>query len=291
MRCDLHVHTTASGMCTVPLARHFCRESYNEPLALYETLKLRGMDLVTVSDHDSIDAVETLRCYPDFFLSEEVSCTLPSGNGVHVGVYGITERDHIELQRRRDDVPALAAYCQERGLLYAVNHVFSALTGSRAQADFGVFEEWFPALETLNGHIPPASNGEADSLAALWRKIPLGGSDSHTLAELGRAFTEAPGARNKQEFLDALKAGNCRARGCSGSARVLTMAVCTIALNIPKEHTWGFLLAPLMLAIPFATVGAAVRDWLFAARWSRRAGLPAHRICAAPPVPALPDSL
>jgi predicted metal-dependent phosphoesterase TrpH len=290
MRCDLHVHTTASGMCTVPLARHFCRESYNEPLALYETLKRRGMDLVTVSDHDSIDAAEALCRYPDFFLSEEVSCTLPSGNGVHVGVYGITERDHIELQRRRDDVPALAAYCQERGLLYAVNHVFSALTGSRAQADFGVFEEWFPAIETLNGHIPPACNGEADSLAALWRKIPLGGSDAHTLAELGRAFTEAPGARNKREFLDALKAGHCRARGFSGSARVLTLAVCTIALNVPKEHTWGFLMAPLMLAIPFATVGAAVRDWLFAARWSRRAGLP-HRICSAPPVPALPDSL
>ncbi len=291
MRCDLHVHTTASGMCTVPLARNFCRESYNEPLALYETLKRRGMDLVTVTDHDSIDAAECLRRYPDFFLSEEVSCTLPSGNEVHVGVYDITERDHIELQRRRDDVPALAAYCQERGLLYAVNHVFSALTGSRSQADFRLFEELFPAMETLNGHIPPACNGGADSLAALWRKIPLGGSDSHTLAELGRAFTEAPAARGKREFLEALKAGHCRARGSSGSIRVRTQAVSTIALNVPKEHAWGFLLAPLMLAIPFATAGAAVRDWLFFARWSRRAGLPARSECAAPVIPALPESL
>jgi predicted metal-dependent phosphoesterase TrpH len=291
MRCDLHVHTTASGMCTVPLARHFCRESYNEPLALYETLKRRGMDLVTVTDHDSIDAVEPLRRYPDFFLSEEVSCTLPSGNSVHVGVYDITERDHIELRRRRDDVPALAAYCQDHNLLFAVNHVFSALTGSRAQADFSVFEEWFPAMETLNGHILPSCNGEADSLAALWRKIPLAGSDSHTLAELGRAYTEAPAAHSKREFLSALKAGHCRARGASGSVRVLTQAVCTIALNVPKEHAWGFLLAPLMLTIPFATLGAALRDWLFAARWSKRAGLPGHRGCAAPPVPALRESL
>jgi predicted metal-dependent phosphoesterase TrpH len=291
MRCDLHVHTTASGMCTVPLARHFCRESYNQPSALYETLKRRGMDLVTVTDHDSIDAVEPLRRYPDFFLSEEVTCTLPSGNEVHVGVYDITERDHVELQRRRHDIPALAAYCQEHDLLFAVNHVFSALTGSRAQADFAVFEEWFPAMETLNGHIPPSCNGEADSLAALWRKTPLGGSDSHTLAELGRAYTEAPAARSKREFLDALKSGHCRARGASGSVRVLTQAVCTIALNVPKEHAWGFLLSPLMLAIPFATVGASVRDWLFVAHWSKRAGLPSRRRCAAPPVPALPDSL
>jgi hypothetical protein len=220
-----------------------------------------------------------------------VSCTLPSGNGVHVGVYDITERDHIELQRRRDDVPAFAAYCRERDLLYAVNHVFSGLTGSRALADFGVFQEWFPAIETLNGHIPSASNSEADSLAALWRKIPLGGSDSHTLAELGRAFTEAPGARNKQEFLCALKAGHCRARGFSGSARVLTTAVCTIAWNVPKEHAWSLLLTPLMLAIPFATAGAAVRDWFFTARWRRRVGFPSHPICAASPAPVLPDSL
>ena len=101
MRCDLHVHTDRSGMCTVPLARRFCQESYNDPMEVYWGLKRRGMDLVTVTDHDSIDAVECLRHYPDFFLSEEVTCTLPSGTGVHVGVYDITERDHTEIQRRR----------------------------------------------------------------------------------------------------------------------------------------------------------------------------------------------
>ena len=265
-------------MCTVPFARRFCRESYNDPLALYETLKQRGMDLVTVTDHDSIDAVEPLRHFPDFFLSEETTCTLPSGMAVHVGVYDITERDHVELQRRRDDMPAFTAYCRERRILYAVNHVFSALTGSRTYADFALFEDVFPALETINGHIPPACNREAETLSNLWRKIPLGGSDSHTLAELGRAFTEAPGARTKQEFLDALKAGYVRARGASGGFRVLTWAVWTIAANVPREHAWGFLLAPLLLAVPFATLGAAMRDRAYAALWGWRlgAGVRAH---------------
>src|ERR1700726_957381 len=99
MRCDLHVHTVHSGMCTVPVLSRVCRESYNEPLALYETLKRRGMDLVTVTDHDSIDAVESLRRRPDFFLSEEVTCITPSGMEIHVGALGIIDRDHIELQR------------------------------------------------------------------------------------------------------------------------------------------------------------------------------------------------
>jgi len=63
------VHTIHSGMCTVPLLSRICRESYNDPLEVYTTLKRRGMDLVTITDHDSIDAAETLRRYPDFFLS------------------------------------------------------------------------------------------------------------------------------------------------------------------------------------------------------------------------------
>src|SRR6266851_3583362 len=140
MKCDLHVHTVHSGMCTVPLLNRICRESYSAPQDVYEILKRRGMDLVTVTDHDSIDAAERLRRHPDFFLSEEVSCVTPSGTELHVGVYGIRERDHVEMQRRSNDVPALAAYLRERMLLFSVNHVFSSLTGRRALPDFQMFE-------------------------------------------------------------------------------------------------------------------------------------------------------
>ena len=66
MKCDLHVHTVHSGMCTVPLLNRICRESYSAPQHVYETLKRRGMDLVTVTDHDSIDAAEVLRSHPAF---------------------------------------------------------------------------------------------------------------------------------------------------------------------------------------------------------------------------------
>ena len=270
MRCDLHVHTDRSGMCTVPVARRFCQESYNDPDAVYELLKRRGMDLVTVTDHDSIDAAECLRRYPDFFLSEEVTGITPSGNEVHISVYDLTDRDHIELERRRKDIPSLVAYLRERGLLFAVNHVFSALTGRRTDADFALFQELFPALETVNGHLLAACNREAETLCARWRKIPLGGSDSHTLAELGRAFTEAPGARTKHEYLCALKAGRARARGRSGGYWQLTRAVWSIAANVPRQHRWGFLIAPLAAVVPFVTLGSCVRDRFFASYWTAR---------------------
>jgi len=74
------------------------------------------MSLVTTTDHDSIDGAEALRHHPDFFLSEEVTVRMPSGTEMHMGVYGITERDHIEIQRRRKDFVALLMYLTERKL-------------------------------------------------------------------------------------------------------------------------------------------------------------------------------
>ncbi|MCL4853660.1 MAG: hypothetical protein KJZ78_20075, partial [Bryobacteraceae bacterium] len=63
MKCDLHVHTVHSGMCTVPLARMFCRESYTQPDAAYGKLKRLGMNLVTITDHNSIGACDVLRSH------------------------------------------------------------------------------------------------------------------------------------------------------------------------------------------------------------------------------------
>ena len=50
MRCDLHVHTTHSGMCSIPLLNRICRESYNDPHEVYDTLKARGMRLAAERD-------------------------------------------------------------------------------------------------------------------------------------------------------------------------------------------------------------------------------------------------
>ena len=60
-------------MCNTPGLSRVCRESYNDPQEVYDRLKRLGMSIVTMTDHDSIDAAEVLRRYPDFFLSEEVT--------------------------------------------------------------------------------------------------------------------------------------------------------------------------------------------------------------------------
>jgi predicted metal-dependent phosphoesterase TrpH len=278
MRCDLHVHTRHSGMCNIPGFHRFCLESYNEPEAVYQTLKRRGMHLVTVTDHDSIDSAEHLRRYPDFFLSEEVTCVTPSKTEIHVGVYGIEERHHIELQRRRNDVPSLAAYLGEQKILFSINHVFSSLTGRRTERDFEMFEDLFPAMETLNGHIPTANNRAAARLAEDWQKAAVGGSDAHTLGTLALTYTEVPGVDNVSSYLEAVRHGRGHVAGASGSYAKLTQAVLGIGSSLVSELPWTMALTPLMLAVPLVTLVNYFSELSFHARWTR-ALWPAEASC------------
>jgi hypothetical protein len=233
------------------------------------------MDLVTLTDHDSIDGAEALRRYPDFFLSEEVTCHMPSGTEIHVGVYDITERQHIQVQRRRDDLVSLIIYLTEKRLFFSINHMFSSLTGRRELEDFAWFEQYFPAVETLNGHMLARSNRHAARLARGLRKAQVGGSDAHTLASLATAYTEVPGARAKEDFLAGLRSQRCRAVGESGNYWKLTRDVLLIAGDMMREQRWTALLAPLALLVPAAIAFTHAQEVAFVRRWGTR--LAPHR--------------
>jgi predicted metal-dependent phosphoesterase TrpH len=257
-------------MCTIPLLRRVCRESYNQPLAVYDKLKRLGMDLVTVTDHDSIDAAEALRSRPDFFLSEEVTCRLPSGTELHIGVYDITDRDHVEIQRRRDDFASLTAWLRERNLLFSANHVFSSLTGRRSLADFELFERDFPAIETRNGHMLAHANENAAALADFSATAEVGGSDAHAMASVGCAWTVVPRARSRQEYLDGLRRGLGKVRGDTGGYWKLTRDVLTIGGQMVRHNPLTLPLAPLALGVPLVMLGNYAAEGLFARWWMSR---------------------
>lgn len=257
-------------MCTVPVLSRVCRESYNDPRALYETLKRRGMDLVTVTDHDSIDAVEELRKHSDFFLSEEVTCTTPSGTEMHAGVYGIREQDHVELQRRRHDLESLLAYAAEKRLFVTVNHLYSSLTGKRTDADYEMFARDFHGVETLNGQILKRANNMARDFAFRYDKPMIGGSDAHTLASVGRTYTDVKDARNIEEFLIGLRRGDCVPVGEHGDFVKLTSAVFGIGGSLMKEKPWMLLASALFAAIPAVVLGNYLKELAFASYWSEK---------------------
>ena len=273
MKCDLHVHTRHSGKCNIPLLKRICRESYNDPEAVYQSLKRRGMDLVTITDHDSIDAAERLRRYPDFFLSEEVTVEMPGGGEMHAGVYDITERQHVEIQRRRKDLPSLIAYFNEQRLFYSANHAFSGLTGRRRREDFEAFDQLFPALETLNGCMPRRANRAAAALASRCGRSAIGGSDAHAMSTVGAAWTEAPGARTRQEFFARVRSGATHTAGTSGTYFRLTRDVLAIGGGMVLENPWTAPVALLGILVPIITLINSGMEADFVRRWAHRAAL------------------
>ena len=268
MRCDLHVHSIASGMFTVPGLNRICRESYSDPAEVYERLKRMGMSIVTITDHDSIEGGEALRRHPDFFLSEEVTVQMPSGTEMHMGVYGITEREHVEIQRRRNDFIALLMYLTERKLFFSANHVFSGLTGRREVEDFHWFESYMPAFETRNGQMCKKANESAARLATRLGKIAIAGSDSHTIAGIGLTYTEVSGARTADEFFAGLRTGRGKIHGMHGSYGKLTADVFSIVQSLFRDKPWTLGLSPFALLVPAFTAGHWMNDIHFCRKWS-----------------------
>ncbi len=257
-------------MCDTPGLTRICKESYNDPAEVYARCKRLGMSVVTLTDHDSIDGAEVLRKHPDFFVSEEVTVQMPTGTGMHLGVYGITEKDHAEIQRRRNDFIALIMYLTERKIFFSVNHVYSGLTGHREAEDFAWFASYVPAFEVRNGQMWTEANRGAERLAEKLGKAGIAGSDSHTLTGVAKTFTEVPGARTVDEFLIGLRAGRGVIHGENGSYGKLTVDILQFAGNLLKEKPWAVVMLPLTVFIPVITAGHWLNEVRFCKHWRPR---------------------
>jgi predicted metal-dependent phosphoesterase TrpH len=283
MRCDLHVHSWYSGRAEVPVLEHVGRECYSDPAEVYEAALRRGMDLVTLTDHDTIEGALRIAHLPNVFLSEEVTVYLEAGRRLHVNVFDLDERRHEAIQARRRDPEALFAFLAEQRLPAAVNHLFSALTGARALADLRLPLGRLPLVEALNGAMPEGHNEQARLAGRATGMAAVGGSDAHSLAHVARAFTTVPGARSREEFLAGLRRGLSVPCGRSGSWARLTTEVARIFAAGYRETAREALagspealrvaaslaLAPFLPLIPLFTLGVYLHERRFGRRHFR----------------------
>src|SRR6202000_763626 len=193
---------------------------------------------------------------------------LPAGAEMHLGVYGIKERDHTEIQKRRRDFIALVMYLTERKLFFSMNHVFSGLTGRREEEDFSWFGSYTSAFEIRNVAMWSEANASAARLAKKWGKVGLGGSDAHTLAGVGLTYTEVRGARTVDEFIAGLRAGRATVNGVHGSFAKVTADVYRIAGGFFQEKPWAIGIVPLTVAGPALSFGPWVEGIRFCKRWT-----------------------
>ena len=184
------------------------------------------MDLVAITDHDSIDgALELLDARPDatdVIVGEEVSCRLPDGDiEVHLGVYGMTEALHREMQPLRRNVFDVTARLREADVFFSLNHLLHFYRGQIPFDRYLRLLDEVPALEVRNGTMLPAHNALVESIAErrtaaapMSRLAMVAGSDAHTLRRVGRTWTTAPG-RTREEFLASLRQGLGRPGGAA----------------------------------------------------------------------------
>ena len=242
MKADLHVHSYHSGY-----AGHFrlmrVRDCYSSPEAVYATAKRRGMDLVCLTDHNSIDGcLEFLDAHPDapdFLVGEEIECVFPDVPDlrIHLGAIGMTERRHREIQPLRGNAFELAAYLREERVFFAVNHLFFFFRAD--QISLQTYVERMltlaPAIEIHNGAMRAEHNRLVSALrdAAVARGATLalsGGSDAHTLASVGTAYTETDGS-TRDEFLAHLAAGRARTGGRHGTVGRMSTEIYGVILK------------------------------------------------------------
>lgn len=225
LRADLHVHSWHSGPAGHLQFLH-ARDCYSQPQAVYVTAKARGMDIVTITDHDSIaGCVDFLSRNPDaqdFFISEEVECVYPGTDlKIHIGAYDINEAIHAEVGRLRANAIEAAAYLRLKSVFFTLNHPFFFYRDQVPIAEYLTFAiEAFPGFEVRNGTMLEAHNRLVDEIVAdaVRSGRPLtavGGSDSHSLAGIGSTYTETPGS-TRDDFLANLRAGRARSGGRHG---------------------------------------------------------------------------
>ena len=114
MKLDSHVHTFHSGKTTIYPLNYVLGESYNTPEKLYRCAKARGMDLVTITDHDSIQGALEIEDRSDVIIGSEITAFFAEdGTQCHIGVLGITEEQPRRIEKLRHDVLELMPYLHE----------------------------------------------------------------------------------------------------------------------------------------------------------------------------------
>jgi len=245
-RCDLHIHSKFSARSEDWLFRRFdFPDSCTEPAELYAQLRERGMDFVTIADHDTIDGCLAILDQPQTFISEQVTTYFPQDPcKVHLLVWGITTAQHHDISIFRSNILELQKYLAEHRIAHAVAHPLYSVNGKLTAAHLERLILLFKHFEGINGLRDSLLSGLATNLlrrlspakiqefvhrhnlppthAEPWKKILVGGSDDHGGKFFASAFTETPKAKTPAEFLAHIMAGRCQAKGRAGTPLALS---------------------------------------------------------------------
>ncbi|MBE2320096.1 glycosyltransferase [Solirubrobacter sp. CPCC 204708] len=232
-RADLHCHSTASEVSKLGVQRSLgLPECATPPEEVYSLAKRRGMDFVTITDHDTIDGVLSIADRPDVFISEELTARFKGEpQAVHILCLGITPDDHEWLQAHADDVEVIAEYLRTNEITASLAHPFYAVEAPLQPRHRRRLAQLFDVWEVRNGSRAPELNHPAAIYVETHGGTGTGGSDDHAGVDIGRTWSETPAAATPQEFLAHIRAGHVEAMGEQGSAAKWAHAAMALAIR------------------------------------------------------------
>jgi glycosyltransferase involved in cell wall biosynthesis/predicted metal-dependent phosphoesterase TrpH len=233
-RADLHVHSTASTQSRLGVQRALgLPECATPPEEVYDLAKRRGMDFVTITDHDTIAGALEIADRADVFVSEELTVSFRGEpQAVHVLCYGITPDDHDWLQGHNGDVDACAEYLHCNEIACALAHPFYAVAAPLTAQHRRRLARLFPVWEVRNGSRAMELNMPAAVYIDTHGGTGVGGTDDHAGIDIGRTYTETPPAASWRAFLDHIRAGDAGAHGDQGSAAKWAHAAMALAVRV-----------------------------------------------------------
>lgn len=258
LKADLHVHSKYSKRPSEWVLRKIgCAESYTEPLRLYELAKKRGMDLVTITDHNTLAGSLEIAHLEDTFLSEEITAYFPEDRcKIHILAHDIDEAGHREITRLRENVYDLVAFLKSEQIAHAVAHplysVNERLTIDHVEQLLVMFKTFEingsrdeyqnRILGEILDHLTPDAimrladkHGLEPTGPKSWEKNLIGGSDDHSSVNIATNYTEVLGALTKDEFFAGVSRGGASVSGLASSPKTLGHNLYSIAYQFYNQ--------------------------------------------------------
>ncbi len=258
MKIDLHVHSKYSVHPSQWILQKLgCPECFTEPAAVYRIARQKGMDLVTITDHNTISGSAEIAHLPATFISEEVTTYFPDdGCKAHVLVYDINDAIHREIQTVRENIFDLVDYLAQTGIVHVLAHPLYSVNDKLTIEHFEKFLLLFKNFE-LNGVrddyqnqairqilenlTPEILNNLSEKHGIVpvspepWRKNLTGGSDDHSALNIARQHTVVKGARSLKEFLQGIDMARAIPVGKGSTPRVMSHNIYGIAYQYYKR--------------------------------------------------------
>ncbi len=256
-KVDLHVHSKYSDSpSTWGHKVYNSPESFTEIDTVYHQAKARGMDFVTLTDHDDIrGSLELVEKFPrDCFISCEVTSFFPEDDcKCHILVYGISEQQYRDLMQIAGNVYQLRDYIAKHNIAYSVAHatydqdglltfehieklvvlfdIFEVINGACGELSNTLLHQYLHSLTPIKIRGLANKHGIKPMSSDPWIKGFTGGSDDHCGILIGSAYTQCNSLSkgdqdySVEQFLQSLRDKNSLAEGLHGRFEVFATGI------------------------------------------------------------------